>query len=197
MDLYGSGMRWTQLFADLEAQVAAEEAAELAAEVADRSRYESGQIPLLDRLRSRVGADVTVAVRDSSQVSGSVGSVGADWLVLCAVARDILIPGRSLVWVRFAPYGGRPVGLASEAYGRLGLGHALRLLARDRAVVLVELAGFGSLTGTIDRVGADHFDLAEHAVDEPRRERAVHAVRVVAFAALLSVASRSRQRAGS
>lgn len=49
---------------------------------------------------------------------------------------------------------------------RLGLGHALRALARDRAVVRVR-AGEADLTGRIERVGADHLDLAD--VDGGRR----------------------------
>jgi len=40
------------------------------------------------------------------------------------------------------------------------------------------------LTGTIDAVGEDAFDLAEHPVDLPRRAEHVVAVRTVPFGAV-------------
>ena len=39
-------MRWTRLFADLEAQLQAEGAADLASEVASRTRHEIGQLSM-------------------------------------------------------------------------------------------------------------------------------------------------------
>jgi hypothetical protein len=55
---------------------------------------------------------------------------------------------------------------AGVVESRLGLGHALRALARDRVVVRVRTGGT-DLTGRIERVGADHVDLAD--VDGARR----------------------------
>jgi hypothetical protein len=43
------------------------------------------------------------------------------------------------------------------------------------------------LVGTIDVVGSDHLELAEHASDVPRRAENVTAVHVVPFWALESV----------
>ena len=45
------------------------------------------------------------------------------------------------------------------------------------------------LPGTIDRVGADHLDLAEHGRGELRRAAAVRQVRLVPLAALVAVRS--------
>jgi hypothetical protein len=46
------------------------------------------------------------------------------------------------------------------------------------------------VTGTIDRVGADFFELAEHALDAPRRRGEVQNVRLVPTAALVAVRRR-------
>ena len=47
---------------------------------------------------------------------------------------------------------------------RLTLGHALRALARDRVIVQIVTHG-GELTGRVERVGADHLDLAAGHVE--------------------------------
>ena len=70
------------------------------------------------------------------------------------------------------------------------LGYALRALSRDRATVQVSVQGGGPLLGTIDAVGADHLDLAEHLDGLPRRRENVRAVATVPFAALVAVESR-------
>jgi hypothetical protein len=68
---------------------------------------------------------------------------------------------------------------------------ALRVLSRDRAVVdVVDLDG-QRLVGTIDAIGADTLDLAEHAPDLPRRAENVVAVRTVPLAALALVGRRA------
>jgi hypothetical protein len=75
---------------------------------------------------------------------------------------------------------------------RLGLGHALRALARARAGVRIRLAGggpLGELEGTVDQVGADFFDLALHPDDDYRRRGSVTALRAVPFPALVCVSS--------
>ncbi len=46
-----------------------------------------------------------------------------------------------------------------------------------------------ALSGTVDRVGADYLDLAEHPVDEPRRAEAVQAVQAVVIEAVVLVRS--------
>jgi hypothetical protein len=57
--------------------------------------------------------------------------------------------------------------------------------------VVVSLVGDGPrLLGTIDGVGADHLDLAEHLEGLPRRRENVRAVATVPFAALVAVESR-------
>jgi hypothetical protein len=78
---------------------------------------------------------------------------------------------------------------------RLDLRWAVRAMARDRSAVQVVLADGTALSGTVDRVGADFFELAEHAVDEPRRAAAVQGVSAVALAAV-AVVRTAGQRPG-
>jgi hypothetical protein len=59
-------------------------------------------------------------------------------------------------------------------------------VARDRAEVRVTTLAGIRLTGTVDRVGQDYFELAEHPAGEPR---ARGALRLVPYAALVSVST--------
>jgi hypothetical protein len=45
----------------------------------------------------------------------------------------------------------------------------------------------GGLTGTVDRVGIDHFDFAEHDPDVPRRAAEIRGIRFIPFAAVALV----------
>ena len=87
---------------------------------------------------------------------------------------------------RAGPDHRRP-GPAGRWPARLDLRWALRGLARDRSPVQVLLDDGGVFTGTVDRVGADFLELAEHAPDEPRRSAAVQGVRAIALDAVAAV----------
>lgn len=176
--------RWSALFADLEARYAALAAVELEADVRDRARGEAGRLSLVGRLRACDGAALSVEVRgDPSPLHGTVVGVGADWLLLDE-GRDVLIPLAALMSVAgLGPWAvdDSTVGVAAA---RLGLRHALRELSRRRLAVSVTLVDGRAMHGTIDRVGADFVELAEHPAGEPRRSRAVRGGRVVPFGAL-------------
>jgi hypothetical protein len=179
-------MRWEQLFADLEAQWEAEQRRDLDAEVADRTRRERASVGLYERLAAGVGQEVRAALRGGPVVVGEVVDVGSGWVLLHAASGPVLVPLVALVAVSglSARAGGSAVGR------RFGLGYALRGLSRDRAVVeVLDVAG-GRVTGTIDAVGSDCFDLSEHPVDQPRRPENVTGRRLVPFAAVVSVTAR-------
>lgn len=179
-------MRWDALFADLEAQLDAEQAAELSAEVAERTRAERATVPLADRVRAHVGGPLRMGLRDGSTVQGRCADAAAEWVVLDDGPAQVLVPWAAVTSVSGLSRSSAPP--PGVVLARLRLGHALRALARGRSAVRLRLDG-AELTGTIDRVGADHLDVAEHPAGEARRPDQVRGVRVVRTAALLWVRS--------
>ena len=103
-------------------------------------------------------------------MSGLVAAVGRDVVVIAADDGDWAIPAWGMVAVIELSGGAREALSPSE---RLGLASVVRAWARQRSVVRVLRVGAGPLDGTIDAVGADHLDLAEHDPGEPRRAEAV------------------------
>jgi hypothetical protein len=180
-------VRWERLFADLEAQYDAAQQAELAGEVADRSRREIAQVRLADRLSATDG-EVQVGVAGTDPVRGTVVAHGPDWLLVGDDMNETLVLLDAVSWVRGLSTRAEPSRSAVAA--RLGLGHALRGLARDRAETTVVLRTGEQVIGTIDRVGADFVDLAEHPPGEPPRAGAVRATRTIGFAALAALSRR-------
>lgn len=157
MTPYGGGVRWEALFADLEAQLEAAEAAGRGVDVADLIRAERATVTVVDRLRGSCGAVVTLEVGAGETVSGTLLDVAEQWALIGDGARRALVPVRAVVTVRgLGPYAAPDGG---EVLRRLGLGHVLRALARDRASVRVLTSG-AEIVGRVEQVGADHLDLA-------------------------------------
>jgi hypothetical protein len=173
-------MRWQQLFADLQAQFDEEEAAAERSDAASRARAEIGAIRLAERLRGALGFPVVLGCRGAGSVSGVLTDAGVDWLLLAGDGgREDLVALRA---VRTVGGLGRRTAVPEPAGGvwsRLDLRRALRGLARDRSVVQVILDDGVVLAGTLDRVGVDYVELAEHPADQPRRPEAVQGVRAV------------------
>ena len=173
-------MRWQQLFADLQAQFETAEDAEARAEWASRARAEVGAVRLAERLRGSIGAPVAVTCRGAGQVTGVLAETGTDWLLVTDErGREQLV---SAAAVRAVAGLGRWTASAEDegpVRARLDLRRALRGLARDRSAVQGVFDDGTVLTGTIDRVGADYVELAEHAADQPRRAGAVRQVHAV------------------
>jgi hypothetical protein len=185
-----AGMRWDELFADLEGQLDAAEGAELAAEVADRTRHETAQLGLLDRLAPAAGHEVRLHVIGAGQVNGRLDRVGAEWLLVSeAAGRQALVPVAAVLSAGGLGALSRAPGQDGQVFARLGLGSALRAIARDRVQVVVGLLDGSAVTGTVDRVGADFFEVAEHGPGEPRRQSEVSGMRTVPFAGIAVVRS--------
>jgi hypothetical protein len=181
-------MRWQQLFADLEAQMEEAQAAEERSESASRARAEIGAIHFAERLRGALGMPLTLGCGAAGQITGRLVEVGADWLLLeDEQARSCLVATAAVRWVG----GLGRLTSAPEAAGlvraQLNLRRALRGLARDRSQVQVVLDDGGVLSGTLDRVGADYLEFAEHPGDVPRRAEAVQSVRALVIDAVAVV----------
>jgi hypothetical protein len=178
-------MRWDRLFDDLEAQLAVDEARGRDAEVADRTRRERALLDVHTRLLANVGAThVGLRLREHV-VPGRLVDVGPDWaLVETAADRPVLVALAAVRAMTGLVPGARTPSVVAR---RFGLGAALRAVSRDRAVVeVVDVDGHAS-TGTIDVVGSDHLELAQHAADEPRRRANVSGLLLVPFWSLGSV----------
>jgi hypothetical protein len=124
--------------------------------------------------------------------SAAIGSginvvmLGVDWLLLTDQAGALLVPAAALAAVRLAAvrpdrWAAAPVPPSAGQDLRV----QLRRLARDRATVHAGTAGGHAVTGTVDRVAADHLEITEHPADEPRRAAGVRGVVLVAYASLL------------
>lgn len=186
-------MRWERLFADLEGQWAAAGDAEFAAEVADRARSEMARTLLVDRLRAARGVRLRVEVLGGTAAEGVVRAVGTDWLLVA----DAEVPGAEALVLLAAVTGirglGRPGTLPAASRSvaaALGLPYVLRQIARDRDAVSCALIDGSTVVGTLDRVGADHLELAEHPGADARRAREVAGVRLIPITALTCVRRR-------
>jgi hypothetical protein len=178
------------LFADLESQFAAMQDSDLYGEVADRIRAEMGRIAVLDRLRGALGTVVRFDLDGGRRVEGELVRVGKDCLLIASGrAEEWLVPLAAVTAVHgLGPWADQGDGAVS---GRLGLNHLLRGIARDRSPVTVFCASAEqAASGTIDRVGADFLELAEHPLDVPRRRGDVSNVRLVPLTALVAVRRR-------
>lgn len=195
-------MRWDHLFDDLESQLEQELGAEDIDLLAEEERLRLGRLGLRDRLRAMMQAStpeepVRLVLVDGTRVTIDLGAVGRDWIAgeLCgdghrtpscvipiaAIAGCLPAPSQTVASVGH----GAEAGVDSLA-ARLGLPFVLRDLCRRRAGVDI-CTTVDLLHGTIDRVGRDHLDLAEHEPGVPRRERAVRAIRLLPFTELVLV----------
>ena len=181
----GGGVRWAELFDDLEAQYEAAQRAEAASEISDRTRREVALLRFADRLRPAQSRSISVWVNGAGVAHGVLDAVGPDWLLIReGPAIELLIPRGAVMSVAGLTADsdtGRSEGVVAS---RLTLTFALRAVVRDRSPVTLRYVDGVSTTGTLDRVGHDFVEIAEHPPGEPRRRDAVRAVRTVPITAI-------------
>lgn len=183
-------MRWSAFFRDLEAEFAGLEAADLDPEVRDRSRAELARVPLADRLRAAVEHPLTVRVAGVGAVRGRLLDLGPDWLLLAeSAAGETVVPLAAITSVTGLGTATAAPGTAGQVTARLTLAYALRGLAMRRLPVALVTRDGEVAHGTLDRVGADFVELAEHPPGEPRRAAEVRVVRTVPLGAVALVRS--------
>lgn len=130
---------------------------------------------------------------DGTSLTGRPTAVGADWVGLEASGTRsgaALVPLSAIVAVGMAEAdvvrSARPLvnAVRPSLAERMTLGFVLRDLARRRTSVGVHLCGGRTFTGTIDRAGVDHLDLALHEPGAQRRASEISGVRLVPLAAI-------------
>lgn len=179
-------VRWEELFTRLDMELQAQERAELSAEVADRTRREHGEVHFVDRLRALVGSEVQLDVAGAGTVQGKVQGVGLDWVLLSTgAAMEALVLSAAIVGLRGATRAAQLGG--GGLTDRMRLTMVLRSLARDRREVLLTRCDGTLVTGTIDRVGADYVEVAEHPAGEARRATSVRTVRLLPLRAVAMI----------
>lgn len=187
---YAGRMRWDALFNDLESQFTEADRLALDAEINERARVEMVGLELADRLRAVLGCRLTVFLASGESFSGTLMYAGADALVLNEEQHQVLVPYAAAA--RYVGLGRLSAMETSPVRSRLGLSHALRSMARDRADLSVLVGGSSGsvrLAGVIDRVGKDHLDLAVLPPGEARRSHKVSQVATIPFSALGAISS--------
>ena len=188
-------MRWDNLFDDLEGQLEHELDAEEVDLRAEEERLRLGRLSLRNRLTSlaRVSGPEGAGVFRVALVSGETITVrpttfGKDWLAadlldgstigaqcvlpLAAIAGVVLNDDQVTGSLDTEP------DSAARLVDRIGLPFVLRDLCRRRKSIELH-THTGLLTGTIDRVGRDHIDMAVHPPGTLRRAPEVHQYRIV------------------
>ena len=170
-------MRWDALFDDLEGQLAEAARREWEAEVADRTRRERAEVTWVDRASASVGRYVSVHT-PAGAVHGTLADLGRDWLLVDeGVDRPALVPHAAVLSVAGLTH--RSDDAESGLGRRFGIGVALRAIARDRLPMSVHDVRGGVVVGTVDVVGLDYVEIAEHPADAVRRPESVTGVRIV------------------
>jgi hypothetical protein len=187
-------VRWERFFEDLQGQFDAEWEAERAILDTEAERLRLSRVTLRERLLVLARTDetqrpdVAVDLVAADALTGVLTAVGADWMGLDVHRRSVLVPVAAVAAVGVGegdllraarPHPSPRVGVSE----RMGIGFVLRDLARRRVPVTMQ-AGTRAMSGTIDRAGADHLDLALHELDEPRRSASVRGYRLIPFTAL-------------
>jgi hypothetical protein len=176
------------VFDELEAEFEAELQREAEDEAAAAVAAQVGEVPLWEHLSRRIGGRLSVRV-GGLRLDGILLATYPDFVaVRTADGRQHLVrlgPETSIgLGPRRAQLGPPSTG---EVARRYGLRLALRELARRREPVRVTLAEQGMVSGTIEVVGQDYLEIAEHDLGEARRRDAVTGYRLLPLEAVRAV----------
>ena len=197
-------MRWDSLFDDLESQLEHELHSDENDLRAEEYRHRLGRLALRERISafSREGGrerqPVTVELVTGETLALLPQTFGRDWfsadLVTVGAESGAVLVSMDAIAAVLVPKSAVTRSLDvpeipdsdPRLTDRIGIAFALRDLCRRRAFVQVHCSNAVSAvhSGTIDRVGRDHFDLAVHEPGQPRRERNVAHQRLVPFGQL-------------
>jgi hypothetical protein len=191
-DVDGGNQRWDLVFADLEAQARTYSDGELADEIADRTRREWARISLADRLGAARLRTMSIRVHDAPAgfraLRLTVSAVGTDWFLgvshTGSVPVDWLLPTSSLLTVDDLGVSARSPDTKGLVDQRYDFSAILRGWVRDRRPVVIGVAGVGEVSGTLDRAGQDHVDIALHHADEFRRSAQLSGTQTIALGAI-------------
>jgi hypothetical protein len=193
-------VRWDNLFDDLEGQLEHELNAEEIDLRAEEERLRLGRLSIRDRLLSlaRSGGRqdprmLSVVLTAGQGITVRPSAFGKDWLAgdlidHSGTSAQCVVPFVAIAAVVLteddvADSLNSPVQTLAQVVDRIGLAFVLRDLCRRRKSVDVQTAT-GRLSGTIDRVGRDHFDVAMHPPGTQRRRGQVEQYRLVPLAQL-------------
>lgn len=183
-------MRWDALFADLENQLVAERWETIEAEASELTRGQRAEVTLVQRFRAALGQRIRVTLAPAGELSElTLQSAGPEWLGGYDAAGSLLIPSPVVLAVE----GNLQRADTAEPKLRTGvsIAAAYRALSRRREPVgVVGISGSLLAEGTIDVVGADHFDIAQHPRDEVRRR--ARSRKTIPFAAVQLVRAHYR-----
>ena len=185
---------WERFFEDLEDQLDSEWEAERAALDSEAERLRLSRITLRERLVPlAVHGDRALAIEtaDGTLLTGRLTALGADWAAVDVDARraaPVIVPLHGVVAIGMARAdvvgSARDAAVGSALQQRMTFAFVLRDLARRRVPVTVQTLGGRALSGTVDRAGADHLDLALHDAGAPRRTADVTGYRLVMLASI-------------
>jgi hypothetical protein len=194
-------MRWDRFFEDIEDQLASEWEAERAALETEAERLRLSRVTLHERLAALAASDgdpvaAVFEMRGGATLTAPVAGLGADWLLAspwgsrsgaALVPLDAIL-GISLGHAQLLRTARPETAAASAVSRRATFGFAVRDLVRRRVGVTVHGEDGRATTGTIDRAGADHLDLALHERGAVRRAAEVTGYRLVPFGAISWIA---------
>ncbi len=182
-------MRWELLFGDLEAQMHAATHQDLEHHINELARVESSQLTLTQALRGALDRPVSLVMKTGTAFHGQLRRVEPEWVLLDEGGRSVLLPLALVQRVQ----GLGPQRAVKPSKIPYTLSAALRVLARNRSALVIELDGMSSviLRGVIDQVGTDYFQLMQLSDGVTRDSENLRGSIVVLTAALVSVASSS------